>query len=138
MWRRGDYEISTDPARLDLDLVHQYLSEEAYWSPGVRRQIVERSIEHSLPFGMYSDAEQVGFARVVTDYATFGWLADLFVLEPHRGSGLGKWLVETVISHPDLRELRRWILATRDAHDLYTPFGFRQTAGDPRFMIIEP
>jgi GNAT superfamily N-acetyltransferase len=137
VWRRGHYEISTDPSRLDLDLVHGYLSEEAYWSPGVAREVVERSIQHSLNFGLYRGDAQVGFARVVTDYATFGWLADVFVLEPHRGSGLGRWLVNTVLSHPHLRDLRRWILATRDAHELYAPFGFRQTAGDPRFMVIE-
>jgi GNAT superfamily N-acetyltransferase len=137
VWRRGDYEISTDPSRLDVDLVHGYLSEEAYWSPGVPREVVERSIENALNFGLYRGGAQVGFARVVTDYATFGWLADVFVLEPHRRVGLGRWLVETVLSHPDLRGLRRWILATRDAHELYAPFGFRRAAGDPRFMVIE-
>jgi hypothetical protein len=88
MWRRGDYEISTDPARLDLELVHRFLSEDAYWSPGVAREVVERSIEGSLPFGIYRSDEQVGFARVVTDYATFAWLADVFVVDGHRGRGL--------------------------------------------------
>jgi GNAT superfamily N-acetyltransferase len=102
VWRLGDYSISTDPSRLDRDLLHRFLSEEAYWSPGVPRQVVERSIENSLNFGLYRGDDQAGFARVVTDYATFGWLADVFVLGPHRGQGLGKWLVETVISHPKL------------------------------------
>lgn len=137
MWRRGDYLISTDRSRLDLDVVHRYLSEEAYWSPGVAREIVERSIEHSLNFGLYRGEEQVGFARVVTDYATFAWLADVFVLEPHRRLELGKWLLETVLAHTELSRLRRWLLATKDAHGLYERFGFRPTAGDPRFMVIE-
>ncbi len=137
MWRRGDYLISTDPGRLDLALVHRYLSEEAYWSPGVPREVVERSIEHSLNFGVYRGDEQAGFARVVTDYATFAWLADVFVVEHHGRRGLGKWLLETVISHPDLESLRRWILATADAHGLYARFGFRPAAGDARFMVRE-
>src|SRR5215207_10663728 len=101
MWRRGGYVISTDPDRLDLELLHRFLSEEAYWSRGVAREVVERSIRHSLNFGLYRGEEQVGFARVVTDYATFAWLADVFVLEPHRGRGLGKWLVGTVAGHSE-------------------------------------
>jgi GNAT superfamily N-acetyltransferase len=137
MWRRGDYAISTDRSRLDLDAIHAYLSEEAYWSPGVPRKVVERSVEHSLNFGLYRGEDQAGFARVVTDYATFAWLADVFVLPGHRGAGLGKWLVETAVSHPELRGLRRWILATGDAHGLYARFGFRSAAGDRRFMVLE-
>jgi GNAT superfamily N-acetyltransferase len=137
VWRRDEYLISTDPARLDLDLVHRFLSEEAYWSPGVAREIVERSIEHSLNFGVYRGDEQVGFARVVTDYATFAWLADVFVLESDRRRGLGRWLLETVTSHADLQSVRRWVLATADAHRLYEPFGFRPIADHPRFMVIE-
>ena len=137
MWRRGDYLISTDPDRLDLDLIHRFLSEDAYWSPGVAREVVEKSIRHSMNFGVYRDDDQVGFARVVTDYATFAWLADVFVLEAHRRRELGKWMLETVLAHPELRSLRRWLLATKDAHGLYEPFGFRATAGDPRFMVIE-
>jgi GNAT superfamily N-acetyltransferase len=137
MWRRGDYLISTDRSRLDLDVIHAYLSQEAYWSPGVSRDVVERSIEHSLNFGLYRGDEQAGFARAVTDHVTFAWLADVFVLPEHRGAGLGKWLVETAVSHSELRGLRRWILATRDAHELYTRFGFRPAAGDARFMVLE-
>ena len=137
MWRRGQYEISTDRSRIDLDLVHRFLSEEAYWSPGVPRDVVERSIEHSLNFALLYGRDQVGFARVVTDYATFAWLADVFVLDEHRGRGLGRWLVETALSHPDLQGLRRWILATGDAHGLYARFGFRQVASGSRFMVIE-
>lgn len=137
MWRRGGYLISTDPDRLDLELVHRFLSEDAYWSLGVPRQAVQRSIEHSLNFGVYHGDDQVGFARVVTDYATFAWVADVFVVEAHRGRGLGKWLMETVVSHPELASLRRWLLATVDAHTLYEPLGFRPVADHPRFMVIE-
>ncbi len=98
---------------------------------------MERSIEHSLNFALLHGRDQVGFARVVTDYATFAWLADVFVLDEHRGRGLGRWLVETALSHPDLQGLRRWILATGDAHGLYARFGFRQVASGSRFMVIE-
>jgi GNAT superfamily N-acetyltransferase len=137
VWRRGDYLISTDPSLLDLERVHRFLSEEAYWSPGVPREVVERSIENSLNFGLYRGDEQVGFARIVTDYATFAWVADVFVLDAHRERELGKWLMETVVSHPDLRTLRRWMLATADAHGLYERFGFRPVGDHPRFMVIE-
>jgi GNAT superfamily N-acetyltransferase len=124
-WRRGKYFICTDEARLDLDLIHRFLSEEAYWSPGVEREVVERSIANSICFGLYGPAGQVGFARVVTDRAAFAYLADVFVLLEYRGRGLGKWLVETVLSHPDLQGLRRFFLGTADAHSLYERYGFR-------------
>jgi GNAT superfamily N-acetyltransferase len=132
-WRRGEYSISTDPAALDISLVHRFLSTEAYWAPGVSRDVVERSIENSICFGLYRDGEQVGFARVVTDRAAFAYLADVFVLEAHRGRGLGKWLVETVLSHPDLQGLRRFFLGTADAHSLYERYGFRPI--DPSRMM---
>jgi GNAT superfamily N-acetyltransferase len=137
MWRRGEYVITTDLSRIDLDLLHGFLSQEAYWSLGVSREVVERSIEQSLNFVLLRGGEQIGFERVVTDYATFAWLADVFVLEDHRGEGLGMWLVETAVGHPDLRGLRRWILATGDAHGLYARLGFRQVAAGSRFMVIE-
>jgi GNAT superfamily N-acetyltransferase len=137
MWRRGDYLISTERSRLDLDLIHRFLSEDAYWSPGVGREVVERSIDSSLPFGVYRADEQVAFARAVTDYATFAWVADVFVVPEHRGRGLGKWLVETMLSHPELQGLRRWLLATADAHGLYEGLGFERAAGDERFMVLE-
>jgi GNAT superfamily N-acetyltransferase len=132
-WRRGDYAISTDRARLDIALVHRFLSEEAYWSPGVSRDVVERSIENSICFGMYRGDQQVGFARVVTDRAAVAYLADVFVLDAHRGNGLGRWLVETVLSHPDLQGLRRVFLGTADAHSLYERYGFRPI--DPGRMM---
>jgi GNAT superfamily N-acetyltransferase len=129
------YAISTDRSRLDVERVHRFLSTEAYWSPGVERDVVERSIERSLPFGVYtSDGEQVGFARVVTDYATFAWLADVYIESEHRGNGLGKRLVAEVLEHPDLQGLRRWFLATADAHDLYRRFGFGELRDVKRFM----
>jgi GNAT superfamily N-acetyltransferase len=122
--RRGEYAISTDPSRLDLGAVHAFLR-DSYWAKGVPREVVERSVANSLCFGLYRGGEQVGFARVTSDRATFAYLADVFVLEEHRGRGLGKWLVETVLSHPELQGLRRWMLATADAHDLYRGYGFR-------------
>ena len=130
------YEISTDPARLDLDVIHGYLR-EAYWSPGVPRDVVERSIARSLCFGLYApDGAQAGFARVVTDGATFAWIADVFVLDPHRGRGLGVWLMETVLAHPDLQGLRRIVLATKDAHELYERFGFVPLPTPERWMSV--
>lgn len=121
--RRDGYLISTDPDRLDRETIWRFLR-TTYWSPGVSREIVERAIDHSLVFGLYaSGGDQAGFVRVVTDWARFAWLADVFVLEAHRGRGLGSWLVETVVTHPDLRGVRL-VLATADAHGLYARFGF--------------
>ena len=132
------YEISTDRARLDIPRVHRFLSTEAYWSPGVSREVVERSIENSICFGVYADGgEQVGFARAVTDRATFAWLADVYIESAHRGHGLGKRLVATILEHPDLQGLRRWMLGTADAHDLYRPFGFSELRNVQRFMAWE-
>ena len=132
-WRRGEYLISTDRSLLDPQVIHGYLS-TSYWAAGVPEEVVGRSIENSLNFGVFRGEEQVGFARVVTDHATFSYLADVFVLEAHRGQGLGKWLVEVVLSHPDLQGLRRWMLATRDAHDLYRRYAFTELARPAIFM----
>jgi GNAT superfamily N-acetyltransferase len=128
-WRRPDgFEVSTDPARVDVDVVHGFLA-EAYWSAGVPREVVARSIAGSLPFGLYGPSgEQAGFGRVVTDRAVFAYVGDVFVLEPWRGRGLGRWLMECVMAHPELAALRRWFLATDDAHGLYTPYGFAPPA----------
>jgi GNAT superfamily N-acetyltransferase len=133
--RRGEYLISTDKSRLDLGVVHDFLS-TSYWAVGVPLEVVKRSIENSLVFGVYEGEEQVGFARVVTDYDTFAYLADVFVLESHRGRGLGRWLIEAVVSHPDLRGLRRWMLATGDAHELYRKYGFAGLGRPEIFMEI--
>jgi GNAT superfamily N-acetyltransferase len=132
-WRRDDYLISTDPARLDLERIHAVLA-ESYWAKGIPFDVVERSIRHSLPFGLFHGAEQVGFARVITDRATFAYLADVFVIETHRGRGLGTWLMEAVIAHPELQGLRRWVLLTRDAHELYRKFGFSELKQPDRYM----
>ncbi|MFL5782160.1 MAG: GNAT family N-acetyltransferase [Thermoleophilaceae bacterium] len=127
------YEISTDRSRLDRRAIHAFLT-EAYWSPGVPFDVVDRSIERSLCLGLYAPGgEQAGFARVVTDAASFAYLGDVYVLEEHRGRGLGKWLVETALDHPDLAGVRRLVLATADAHSLYARFGF-QPADSGRVM----
>jgi GNAT superfamily N-acetyltransferase len=123
--RRDGYLISNDPARVDLDLTWGFLR-TAYWSENVPKEVVERSIANSLPFGLYDDAgAQVGFARVITDSAAFAWVADVFVVEGHRGRGLGRWLIETVLAHPALDGLRVVMLATADAHSLYERYGFK-------------
>jgi GNAT superfamily N-acetyltransferase len=132
-WTRGDYTISTNPELLDLDVIQKFLS-QSYWAAGVPMEIVRRSIAHSLPFGIYKGTEQVGFARVITDFSTFAYLADVFVLELHRGQGLSKWLMESIVSHPDLQRLRRWMLATRDAHELYRKYGFLELKQPDRWM----
>lgn len=127
--------ISDDPARLDVDLIHRYLSQESYWAKGIPRALAVKSIAHSLPFGIYlADGSQVGFARVITDRATFAYLADVFVLPPHRGLGLTKGLMETIGAHPDLQGLRRWLLATQDAHGLYRRYGFQPLSQPERLM----
>ena len=135
---RGDYTISTDPARMDLDAIHAYLS-RSYWAEGVPREIVERSLLGSLAFGLFHRGAQVGLARVVTDRATFAYLCDVYVLEEHQGCGLGRWLVETVMAHQDLQGLRRFSLVTRDAHALYSTFGFSALASPGGHMeIVRP
>ena len=133
-WRRGDYLISTDRERLDLNVIHDYLSRESYWAQGRSLETVERSIANSLPFGIYKDDKLVGFGRVVTDYATFGWIADVFVLDEFRGQGLSKWLVEVMLAHPELQGFRRWVLATKDAHGLYRKYGFAELLKPERWM----
>jgi GNAT superfamily N-acetyltransferase len=118
------YTISTDPALIDREVVHGYLSLQSYWAAGRTMHTVEKSIENSLCFGVYdADGRQAGFGRVITDYATFGWLCDVFILDGHKGRGLGKWLVQTIVSHPELQGLKRIHLATRDAHELYGRYG---------------
>lgn len=134
------YEISTEPARLDVDAIHAYLT-RSYWSPGIPRDIVGRAVANSLCFGVYERAtgRQVGFTRVVTDHATFAYLCDVFVLEEHRGQGLGKLMMRAALAHPALAAARRVMLATRDAHGLYRQNGFRDTTGNTNLMeIVRP
>jgi GNAT superfamily N-acetyltransferase len=131
--KREGFTISTDPARLDRALIHEFLS-ASYWARGIPRETVERSIAGALCFGLYENGRQVGFARVITDRATFAYLADVFVLESHRGRGLAAWLMETILAHPDLQGLRRWMLLTRDAHPLYRKAGFTDLAHPERVM----
>lgn len=133
--RRDGFTISDDPERLDRDAIHRFLA-ESYWARGIPRQIVDRSIEGSLPFGVYDGETLVGFARVISDFATFAYVADVFVVESHRGRGLALWLMETVRAHPRLQGIRRWNLVTRDAHALYRRAGFRDAENPSRYMEI--
>lgn len=131
--RRGGYRISTDPNDFDVTAIHAFLK-TSYWALGIPREIVEKAIAGSLCFGLFLDAAQVGFCRVVTDGATYAYLMDVYVLEEHRGRGLGVWLLETVMAHPYLQGLRKFTLATRDAHGFYERFGFR-IAARPRMLM---
>jgi GNAT superfamily N-acetyltransferase len=120
---KDEFILSTDRQKIDIDFVHRFLT-ESYWAKGIPRETVRRSVEGALCFGIYLKEQQVGFARVITDCATFAYLADVFIDPRHRGKGLGKWLMQTIVEHPDLQGLRRFMLATRDAHGLYKTFGF--------------
>jgi GNAT superfamily N-acetyltransferase len=128
--QRDTYTISTDRERLDVAMIHRWLNESSYWAQTRSLETVQKSIENSLCFGVYEGEQQVGFCRVVTDYATFGWLCDVFIIESHRGRGLSKWLIESVVTYPDL-QLRRLLLATKDAHELYRRYGGFDTLKNP-------
>lgn len=129
------YSISTDSSRFDLDLIHDFLT-KCYWAEGIPRDVVQRSIENALCFGVFEDDRQVGFARVISDYATYAYVGDVFILESHRRRGLGKQLMRAIMSHPRLQNLRRWSLVTQDAHGLYQQFGFTQLAKTESYMEI--
>jgi GNAT superfamily N-acetyltransferase len=131
---RDNFTISTDHARLDLDAITDMLA-RAYWAQGRTREMITRYLQHSLAFGLYDGSRQIGLARVVSDYTTFAWLCDVFIHEDYRGHGLGKWLMETVHGHPDLQNLRRWLLATKDAHGLYSQFGWVPLDPPERWMM---
>jgi len=133
-WQRGEYTISTDNNRLDIGIIHDFISKQSYWAQGRQIETVQRALDNSLNFGLYKNDQQIGFARVVTDYATFAWIADVFVLPEHRGKGLSKWLMELILSHPELQGFRRWVLATKDAHSLYARFGFSALHRPERWM----
>ena len=132
-WVRGEFVISTDRARLDLDAVYDYIS-TSYWAAGMPRDVLERAVENSLIFGIYEGPRQAGFARAITDRATYAYLSDVFVLEEYRGRGLSKWLMECVLEHPDLQGLRRFALFTRDAQGLYERYGFGPPRGVSTYM----
>ena len=134
--RRGEFLLSTDRSRLDLDVIHHFLT-NCYWAKGIPRDVVARSIEHSLCFGVYDGTGvQIGFARIISDFATIAYLGDVFLLDSQRGHGLGKWMMQCVMEHPALQGLRRWILLTRDAHGLYSQFGFTGLKSPDRYMEL--
>lgn len=134
-YRKGPFAVSTDRGRIDLDVVHGFLT-ECYWAKGIPREVVARSIENSLCFGVYAEGKQVGFARVISDYATYAYIGDVFVVECFRGRGLGKWLMECIMQHPRLQGLRRWSLVTSDAHGLYAQFGFDPLKKPQNYMEL--
>ncbi|CAN5584476.1 GNAT family N-acetyltransferase [soil metagenome] len=133
-WKRSEFTISTDRERLQLDAIYKFLTEESYWAKTRTREQTETAVKNSLPFGVYKGENQIGFARVVTDYATFAYLGDVYILQEFRGQGLSKWLMEVLINHPELQGFRRWVLATRDAHTLYEKFGFTELKHPTRWM----
>jgi GNAT superfamily N-acetyltransferase len=135
-WHQDEFEITTDPKRMDLDAVHSFLSERSYWARDIPRETFERSIQNSLCFGLLYIDRQVGFGRVISDYATVAYLADVFILPEYRGRGLAKWLTECILSHPELQNLRRWVLVTQNAHRLYRKCGFTTLARPESFMEI--
>ena len=136
-WQQGKFLISTDKSRLNIFYVHEYLSNESYWAAGIPVGIVEKSIKNSICFGIYQDNKQVGFARLITDEATFGYLADVFVDKDYRGRGLSKWLMKIIIDLPFVSHLRGLMLATKDAHSLYEQFGFTLLDAPERYMRIQ-
>lgn len=132
---KNSFYISTDKSLLDIEVIHHYLNEDSYWAKGRSKETIKRSIQHSLCFGIYDHThQQVGFARVVSDYAVFAWLLDVFVLENHQGKGLGKQLIHAIITHQDLQGLKRWGLGTKDAHGLYEKFGFKPLSEPDKMM----
>ncbi len=140
--RREKFSISTDPEKIDVQIVHDFLCNHSYWAKGISLEKVMRFMQYSLCFGVYIDEDvvtkQIGFARVIGDFTTFAYIADVFILEAYRGLGLGKWLVESILSHPELQNLRRWTLNTRDAHTLYTRFGFEQNPNPENALVFRP
>lgn len=133
-WQNGEFMISTDRNLLQIDEIHRFLTEESYWARERTREQTETAIKNALPFGVYKGENQIGFARVISDYATFAYLGDVYILEEFRGKGLSKWLMDVIVGHPELQNLRRWVLATRDAHTLYEKFEFAPLRFPERWM----
>jgi GNAT superfamily N-acetyltransferase len=134
---KEEYLISTDPSLLQVDMIHEYLSKESYWAQNIPKTVVEKSIANSLCFGLYHNGKQIGFARLITDKATFAYLADVFVIETYRGKGLSKWMMTAIHAHPEVQGLRRWVLGTRDAHGLYEQFGWTVMDEDTRKRFMQ-
>ncbi len=134
--RKGDYLLTTDQAIFDFDKIYEFIAKQSYWAEGIPFSTLKKSVSNSLSFGLFYKESQIGFARVVTDYATFGYLADVFIVPEYRGKGLAHWLMENILSHPELQGLRRWMLATRDAHGLYEKYGFKPLSKPDRMMEI--
>jgi len=135
--RKGEYLVSSNPEKMDLKFVYQWLSEESYWCKGIPFEVVERLVEHSLCFGVFHESKgQVGFGRVVTDYTTFAWLTDVFIIDAYRGLGLSVLLMEVMLDHPELKILRRWLLGTDHAHGLYRKFGFEDLDHPENFLTL--
>lgn len=134
---KNEFNISTDKTKIDIAYVHEFLT-QSYWSPGISMEVVKKAMEGSLCFGIYNNDKQVGYARMITDKATFAYLADVFIDENYRGKGLGKWLIKMILAHPDMQGLRRILLATKDAHALYEQFDFTPLNNPERFMVYNP
>lgn len=130
------YHISSDKHLLDVDLIFKFLTHESYWAKGISKEQLQKAIDNSLCFGVYHNHKQIGFARVITDYSTFAYLADVFIVTNYRKQGLSKWLLQNILFHAELQNLRRWLLATLDAHDLYSQFGFKPLSQPKRFLQI--
>jgi GNAT superfamily N-acetyltransferase len=133
---KGEFIISTDKSKLDLSVIHDYLSNHAYWSRHIPFETVKKASENSLNFGLFKNGTQIGYARVISDFATIAYLGDVFILPEYRGKGLSKWMMELIMSHPNLQGLRRWILLTRDAHNLYKQYGWEPVAKPEAWMEI--
>jgi len=131
---RDEFTISTEKSKLQIDMIYKFMSEESYWAQTRTREQMRRAVENSLCFGVYEGDKQIGFARVISDFATFAYIGDVFILPEYRGRGLSKWLMETIVEYPDLQGLRRWLLATKDAHGLYSQFGFNALRLPERWM----
>jgi len=135
-WKNGEFSIDTDKTRLDVGAIQDFLVNDSYWAQNRTREQTERAIENSICFGLYHGTHQIGFARVVSDLATFAYVGDVYVIDEFRGRGLSKWLMETMVAHPQLQGLRRWVLATRDAHGLYAKYGFTELKHPDRWMEL--
>ncbi len=133
IYQKDNFTITTDPETFDLDVIHSYLT-RSYWMPGVPKELVSQSIKYSFCFGLFDQAQQIGFTRVITDFTHFAYLCDVFILESYQGQGLGKWLIECILACPKLQGLRNILLATSDAHELYRKFGFTELARPEKYM----